>query len=140
MGGSQGGALSLVCAALSPQIKKVSASFPFLCDFKRVWELDRAEHAYADIKEYFRKFDPRHEREEEIFYKLGYIDVQNLAKRINAKVYMFTGLMDTICPPSTQFAAFNKIQSEKKVFFYPEFGHEALPEEAEITMEWFLEK
>jgi cephalosporin-C deacetylase len=40
---------------------------------------------------------------------------------------MAVGLMDTICPPSTQFAAYNKIQSEKTLRVYPDFGHENLP-------------
>jgi len=35
--------------------------------------------------------------------------------------------MDQICPPSTQFAAYNKIQSEKQLAIYPDFGHELLP-------------
>ena len=39
---------------------------------------------------------------------------------------MGTGLMDTTCPPSTQFAAFNKITSEKQVIIYPDYGHESL--------------
>ena len=40
---------------------------------------------------------------------------------------MSVGLMDTICPPSTQFAAYNKIQSKKSLLIYPDFGHEGLP-------------
>ena len=82
--------------------------------------------AYDGLKYYFRHFDPNHEREDEIFERLGYIDIQNLAKRMKAKLLMFTGLMDTICPPSTQFAMFNKVTSEKDVVIYPEFGHEGL--------------
>jgi cephalosporin-C deacetylase len=35
--------------------------------------------------------------------------------------------MDTICPPSTQFAAYNKIRSKKELLIYPDFGHEGLP-------------
>ena len=35
--------------------------------------------------------------------------------------------MDTICPPSTQFAAYNKIGAEKELRVYPDFGHEMLP-------------
>lgn len=136
-GGSQGGALTYVCASLCPQIKAAAAEFPFLSDYKRVWEMDMAERAYIDIKDYFRRFDPRHETEDEIFYKLGYIDIQNLAPRIRAKMLMFTALLDNICPPSTQFAAFNKITSEKKVIFYPDFGHEHLPDHQEISLEWF---
>lgn len=139
IGGSQGGGLTLACAALSPQIKKAAPSYPFLCDYKRVYEMDMNERAYRELKDYFRHFDPRHEREDEIFNRLGYIDVQNIAKRIKAEVLMFTGLMDNVCPPSTQFAAFNKITSNKKVIFYPEFGHEGLPDSSEIAMEWFLQ-
>jgi cephalosporin-C deacetylase len=37
------------------------------------------------------------------------------------------GLMDTICPPSTQFAVYNKIVSTKTMTLYPDFGHESLP-------------
>ena len=40
---------------------------------------------------------------------------------------MPVGLMDTICPPSTQFAAYNKIRSEKRLLVYPDYGHEGLP-------------
>lgn len=126
-GGSQGGALSLVCAALEPKIKACSAAFPFLCDYRRVWEMDLAEGAYEELKGYFRLFDPTHAREQEIFRTLGYIDVQNLAPRIEAEVLMGTALMDQICPPSTQFAAYNKIRAGKEMVLYPDFGHEDLP-------------
>ncbi len=47
-----------------------------------------------------------------------------LAKRMKAELFMTTGLMDTICPPSTQFAMYNKVTSKKKVDLYPEYGHE----------------
>ena len=125
-GGSQGGALSLVCAALEPRIKLTAPLFPFLCDYLRVWQIDLDVDVYADLREYFRWFDPMHEREEEVFTKLGYIDVQHLCPRIEAKVYMGVGLMDKICPPSTQFAAYNKIKAPKSMDIYPDFGHEPL--------------
>ncbi|MFZ4507564.1 MAG: acetylxylan esterase [Fimbriimonas sp.] len=125
-GGSQGGGLTLACAALEPNIKRLAPVFPFLCDYKRVWEMDLAKGAYAELKTFFRNFDPLHEREEEIFTRLGYIDVQHLAPRIRGEVLMATGLMDDICPPSTQFAAYNKIPAPKDVVIYPDFGHEGL--------------
>jgi len=127
MGGSQGGALTLACAALVPEIKLAAPVFPFLCDYQRIWEIDLAEHAYEELKDYFRRFDPLHDREDEIFTKLGYIDVQHLCPRIRGEVLMGIGLMDTICPPSTQFAAFNKIKSKKSLAIYPDYGHENLP-------------
>ncbi len=126
-GGSQGGGLTLACAALEPRIKLAAPVFPFLCDYQRVWHLELAKNAYAELEEYFRRFDPLHEREQEIFTKLGYIDVQHLAPRIQAEVMMATGFADRICPPSTQFAAYNKIRSKKSLRIYPDFGHENLP-------------
>jgi cephalosporin-C deacetylase len=127
LGGSQGGGLTLACAALEPRIRRAAPVFPFLCDYRRVWEMDLARDAYEELRVFFRRFDPLHEREDEHFTRLGYIDCQHLAPRIRARVLMFTGLMDTICPPSTQFAAYNKITSEKDVVVYPDFGHEGLP-------------
>ena len=127
MGGSQGGGLTLACVALEPRIRRAAPMYPFLSDYRRIWEMDLAKDAYVELRAYFRQFDPRHEREKDIFYRLGYIDVQHLAPRIRARVLMGTGLMDTICPPSTQFAAYNKIRSPKAMVLYPDFGHEGLP-------------
>jgi cephalosporin-C deacetylase len=138
MGGSQGGGLTLACAALEPRIKLAAPIFPFLCDYRRVWEMDLAKGAYDELAYYFRMFDPLHEREEEIFTKLGYIDCQNLAPRIKAEVLMYTGQMDQTCPPSTQFAAYNKITSKKNVIFYPDFGHEKLPGESDNTFNFMM--
>ena len=137
IGGSQGGGLSLACAALA-DIKLCAPHYPFLSDYQRVWELDLATEAYAELQEYFRHFDPTHSREKEIFTKLGYIDIEFLMPRVKAQVRMYTGLMDTICPPSTQFAAFNKITSPKSVIFYPDIAHEYLPGAMDDTISWFL--
>ncbi|MDD2486712.1 MAG: acetylxylan esterase [bacterium] len=126
-GGSQGGGLTLACTALEPRIKLSAPIFPFLCDYLRIWEMDLDIGAYEELRTYFRHFDPLHEKEDEIFTRLGYIDNQHLAKRIRAEVMMTTGLMDTICPPSSQFAAYNKITSKKDLVIYPDFGHEGLP-------------
>lgn len=138
MGGSQGGALTIACAALEPRVKKLAPVFPFLCDYKRVWEMDLAKDAYQELRTYFRHFDPLHEREDEIFEKLGYIDLQFLAPRIKGEVLLFVGLMDTICPPSTQFAAYNKMTAPKQLVVYPDFGHEGLPGSGDRTMQFFL--
>jgi len=135
-GGSQGGGLTLACAALAP-IVKAAPEFPFLCDYKRVWEMDLASGAYAEIKTWLRAYDPRHERAEKVWHALGYIDIQHLAPRIRAEVLMGVGLMDTICPPSTQFAAFNRIEGKKEAIFYPDFGHEGLPGFSDLAYEFF---
>jgi len=138
-GASQGGGLTIACAALEPRIKRAAPVYPFLCDYQRVWEMDLATNAYEELRSYFRRFDPRHEREQEIFTKLGYIDCQHLAPRIRASVLMVTGLMDQICPPSTQFAAYNKITANKHMVLYPDFAHESLPDASDIVFEFMDE-
>ncbi len=125
-GASQGGALTLAAAALEPRIRRAAPVYPFLSDYQRVWEMDLDVQAYAELREWFRRFDPRHEREKEIFTRLGYIDVQHLAPRIQAEVRLSMGLIDQICPPSSQFAAYNKIGSPKSLALYPDYGHESL--------------
>ena len=134
-GSSQGGALTLACAALVPEIKIATPSYPYLCDYKRVWDMDLDTGAYAALREFFRHYDPRHEKEEEYFTKLGYIDLQYLVPRIKAEVLMFTGLLDSTCPPSTQFSAYNKMTCKKSVKIYPDFGHEYLPDSPELAYE-----
>lgn len=126
-GGSQGGGLTVACASLEPRVNRLTPTFPFLSDYRRVWEMDLAKDAYEEIRGYFRHFDPRHLRETEVFNQLGYIDIQHLANRIRGSVLWGIGLMDTTCPPSSQFAAYNKITAPKKMAIYPDFGHEGLP-------------
>ena len=138
LGGSQGGGLTLACAALEPGIKRAASTYPFLCDYQRVWEMDLANNAYAELKTFFRHFDPTHGREQEWFTRLGYIDLQYLTPRIGASVLMGVGLMDNICPPSTQFAAYNRIRSEKQLAIYPDFGHENLPGFADRVFQFML--
>ena len=138
-GGSQGGGLTLACASLEPRLNRIVAQMPFLCDYKRVWEMDLAKDAYQEIRDYFRHFDPMHEHENEIFTKLGYVDVQFLTPRIRAKTVMATGLMDTVCPPSTQFAAFNRITAEKSLRIYPDFAHEGYPRNSDFIFETMMQ-
>ncbi|MEJ5189055.1 alpha/beta fold hydrolase [Treponema sp. J25] len=137
-GWSQGGGLTLACAALEPRIARAAPVYPFLTDYQRVWQMDLAKDAYQELRDWFRRFDPCHEKEQAVFTSLGYIDVQHLAPRIKAEVLMGTGLMDTICPPSTQYAAYNKIKSKKQVVLYPDFGHEDLPGLHDRILEFML--
>lgn len=136
-GGSQGGALTVSCIALSPYVKKAVPIYPFLSDYKRVWDMDMDMRAYAELRTHFRNFDPNHAREDEIFTKLGYIDLHHLAPRIKTEVKMLTGLMDDVCPPSTQFAIYNNLTCKKDMVLYPDFGHEGLPKSELIIMEFF---
>ncbi len=137
-GGSQGGALTVACAALEPRIKLSAPVFPFLSDYQRVWEMDLAKDAYGELVDWFRRFDPQHKQEQAVFERLGYVDIQHLADRTRAKTKWFIGLSDMICPPSTQYAAYNKITAEKSIEHFPDFGHENLPGHNDMIFEFML--
>lgn len=123
-GQGQGGALAIVAAALNQDIIKCCAKDPFLCDFKRVWEMDLDVNFYEGLRYYFRWFDPLHERESEIFMKLGYLDIVNFAPNLKCQFLLATGLLDTVTPPSTQYAVFNRMKGLKKHLVFAKFGHE----------------
>jgi len=137
VGGSQGGALTITCAALEPRVKKLAPTYPFLSDYRRVWEMDLFQHAYDELAYFIRNKDPRQQRMDEMFERLGYIDIANLAPRIKGETYMFITLMDAVCPPSTQFAAYNKITAKKSCEIYPNHAHEGLPGQDELVFEFF---
>jgi cephalosporin-C deacetylase len=138
-GASQGGGLTLACAALEPRVRRAFPVYPFLCDYRRVWEMDLAARAYEELSWYFRMFDPLHKKEEEIFTTLGYIDVQHLAGRITAETRMAVGLMDEVCPPSSQFAAYNRMSCPKSLAIYPDYAHETLPGLDDAIYEYLAE-
>lgn len=125
-GGSQGGGLAFACASLYPALARVAVAYPFLSDYKLIWQLGGSGIACAEIREYFRKYDPRHLKEDKLFETLGYIDVHNLTRRVRARTLMGTGLEDATCPPAAQFAAFNQINAPKEYRLYYDYGHEAL--------------
>ena len=52
---------------------------------------------------------------------------------------MATGLLDEVCPPSTQYAAYNRIPGQKEHVLYPDFGHEGLPDFDDITFRFMME-
>ncbi len=136
-GASQGGGLTLACAGLVPGLRACAPQIPFLTDYLRVWEMDQAKDAYQELRDYMRMFDPVHEHKDEMFTKLGYIDVQFLSERIKCPTLLVTGLMDSITPPSTQFAAYNKISAHKEILIYPDYGHEGFPQSAEAIYQFF---
>lgn len=125
-GTSQGGALALVAAALYPTLSKTVAVYPFLSDFKRVLELGNNSETHDELFRYFKYSDTFHRTEAKILSVLDYIDVKNLAHRIQCPVAMVTGLEDAVCPLSTQFAIFNRLETTKEMRILPDYGHDAL--------------
>ena len=56
-----------------------------------------------------------------------------------ADVLWGIGLEDKACPPSTQFAAYNALTSDKKMIIYPEYGHEPFPGFQDKMMQFMTE-
>lgn len=142
-GSSQGGALTVACAALEPRVRAIAIGCPFLSDYKGVWALDapmQPEAAYRELYLHFRKKDPLHEHEDEFWKRLGYIDVHHLAQWVKADSLFFSGLQDITCPPESQFAVYNHLAGEKQLCVYPECGHEIFPEQDDRAMEFFIRK
>ena len=48
-------------------------------------------------------------------------------RRVRARVDLTVGLEDRICPPSTQFATYNRLTCEKSLRLYRDHGHDDLP-------------
>ncbi|WP_161978956.1 acetylxylan esterase [Streptococcus sp. S784/96/1] len=125
-GASQGGALALIASALSPKITKTASIYPFLSDFKRILELGLTTEPYDEFFRYFKYSDPFHDTEKAVLGTLAYMDVKNFAHRITCPVLFITGLEDDICPPSTQFAIYNRLTTEKSHYILPDYGHDAM--------------
>ena len=125
-GKGQGGTLALVTCAFNKTIKKCSLQYPFISDFKRIWDMDLDIEAYEGIRYYFKCFDPMHINEEKIFKRLSYIDAVNFAEKLECELFMGTGLLDNISPPSTQYAIFNNAKCEKRHVIFHKYGHEII--------------
>ena len=139
-GASQGGALTVACASLVPDLKGIAPVYPFLCDFRGIYQNNFNCDSYEEFTWFFRQRDPMHLKEDEFFERLGYIDLKNHTKNIKCNVLWTTALKDNVCPPFSQMAAYNKITSEKNVVYFPEFGHEGLNYSGDVILQYFLKR
>ena len=119
--------MGIACCALNQDlINRVAILFPFLSDFKAVWELGGDTQAYEGIRYYMHWFDPRGERVDEIFSKLAYVDSVNFARFVRCPVLFGSGLADKVCPVPTQFAVYNALTCPKRHLLFEGFGHEEI--------------
>lgn len=130
-GGSQGGALSIVTAALDPRIKFVSALYPALCDFSGYLH-NRA----GGWPHYYRNAKPLPGEVE----ALSYYDVVNFARRIRVPGWYSWGFNDATCPPTSTFAAYNVITAPKELHLFPKTGHWTYPEQQALRHTWLREQ
>jgi cephalosporin-C deacetylase len=120
LGGSQGGGISLAVAGLVPDLALVMPDVPFLCHYRRATEIIDTS-PYNEIS----RFCQRHrDKIETVFHTLSYFDGVNFAVRARARALFSVALMDTICPPSTVYAAYNHYAGPKQMRVYPYNNHE----------------
>jgi len=122
-GASQGGGLALASAALAPDlVRTCHAALPFLCDFHRS-SLVATDGPYLELAVYLAN---HLSSVDSVLSVLDYFDNGHLASRISARTLVSVGLMDTTCPPSGVFAAYNAIAgNEKRIAIYEYLTHQA---------------
>jgi cephalosporin-C deacetylase-like acetyl esterase len=136
-GASQGGALTFATAALNnDRIAVCAPQVPFLSDFRDYFKV-----ALWPGNEFVELIDQQKKLTwDEAFYTLSYFDIKNLAHMIKAPMLMGVGLMDEVCPPHINFAAYNLVTAEKKYIVYPYAGH-GLPDHFyNAKMKWIRSK
>ena len=116
-GGSQGGGLAFATAALSSNVALCLADIPFLCDWDGYFKLSE----WPEMESWI--CDASNRSWQTTLKTLSYFDTMNLAGRIRCPVKMGIGLQDDVCPPSTSFAAFNRVRGHREVNIYPTHGH-----------------
>ena len=128
MGGSQGGALSIMTAALDPRVKGLAVWVPALADLNG-YASGRAggwHHAFKDEKN----------RTIEKVETSRFYDTVNFARRLKIPgIYTF-GYNDETCPPTSMFAAYNVIKAPKNLLLALETGHALTNEQTERVNKW----
>jgi cephalosporin-C deacetylase len=120
LGGSQGGGISLAVAGLVEGLASVFPRVPFLCDFPRATVITDSD-PYKEIGRYLAV---HRDKADAVHATLAYFDGVNFARRATAPAWFTTALMDSVCPPSTVFGAFNAYAGDKSIRVWPYNGHE----------------
>ena len=132
-GGSQGGALSIATAALNnDRIALCVPHVPFLSDFK-----DYFKTANWPANEFISYVNTHPEVGwKKVYETLSYIDIKNLAPWVKCQVLMGVGLVDDVCPPHINFAAYNQMKVKKEYIVYPTSGHGIPSEYHTFKYQW----
>ena len=131
-GGSQGGALSMVAAALDSRVTQCIVNHPALSDM--------AAYSAGRTGGY-----PHFNRVEGMFNDktlrtMAYYDVVNFARHITCDTYMTWGYNDDTCPPTTSYAVWNTLTCPKEALITPVNEHWTSDETEYRQMEWMLKK
>ena len=118
-GESQGGAFTVVAAALDARIKAIAPAVPFMGDFP-----DYGKIVSWPVHEVLLTADAEGRDHARVYDILSYFDVKNFAPKVRCPAYMAFGLQDPTCPPHTNFAIYNNLGSAEKHFWcVPTCGH-----------------
>lgn len=134
-GGSQGGALSIVTAALDRRVKYLAAFYPALSDMTG-YLYERA----GGWPHYFSAVDKPENNTIEKLNTVSYYDVVNFAKILSIPGFYSWGFNDEVCPPTSMYAMYNSIGAPKSLSIYKETGHFRVPEQQRESTEWLLSK
>lgn len=126
-GGSQGGALTVVTAALNPRVTFCAPFYPALCDLKGF--LHKRAGGWP---KYFEKGSERPGAEE----TLPYYDVVNFARLLKCPVFYSFGFNDDTCSPTSTYAAYNEITAPKTLSVTPSSAHWRFPETNDESVRW----
>jgi cephalosporin-C deacetylase len=127
-GGSQGGGIALATAALAPAVRAVMPDVPFLSAFRRGAEIATSD-PFAEIARYLSVHRTHTDR---AFETLSYFDGVNFAERITVPALFSVALMDDIVPPSTIYAAYNRLAASDRAIDVYEFNNH----EGGLTEQW----
>lgn len=128
-GGSQGGALSIIAAGLDKRVTHCVANHPALSDMAGY-----AEKGRTGGYPHFNKMNGMLTKEK--IAVLEYYDVVNFARHISCPVYLTWGYNDITCPPTTSYAVWNVIKSEKEPLITPINEHWTSDATEYGQMEW----
>ncbi len=135
VGGSQGGALSIITAALDSRVKWLGAFYPALSDVTGYLK-GRA----GGWPHYFDKNNRLFNEKKEKLETIKYYDVVNFARRLKIPGYYSWGFNDETCPPTSMYSVYNVISAPKSLYLALDTGHWTYPEQNEKMYDWLREK
>lgn len=128
LGGSQGGALSIVTAGLDSRVKGLVAFYPALCD------LTGYLHGRAGGWPHMFR-DGANNLPQKIATS-QYYDVVNFARQVKVPGFYTFGYNDMVCPPTTTFSAYNSVTAPKQLVIAENTAHYTYPEQWDAVWEW----
>jgi cephalosporin-C deacetylase-like acetyl esterase len=129
-GGSQGGALAIVTAALDSRITGLVSFYPALCDLTGY--LNGRAGGWPHLFN-----DPTQNTPAKVETS-KYYDVVNFAKQVKVPGFYSWGYNDVTCPPTSMYAAYNMINASKYLNLQQDTGHAIYPELWKISDEWLI--